>query len=206
MESEPTSPRYERPPLSLIESGLPRHGVDLYVGGALAAGDPALLAAHGITTVINCAVNLDINYATIAPEAEGLLHGQTPIRYYKLGLVDGEGNPATMMLAGFYILRGALEQKLPEKASYQWQARGNVLINCRAGRSRSVILAALFLHVEMPDRFPTLETALDHVRTRRELQPDEWFETPKPVLVAAARRAAEWIAMIDGGQPAAAAG
>ena len=34
------------------------------------AGDLGLLAAHGITTVVNCAVNLDLNYATAPfPEA-----------------------------------------------------------------------------------------------------------------------------------------
>jgi hypothetical protein len=35
------------------------------------------------------------------------------------------------------------------------------------------------------------------VRARRALEPDEWFETPKPMLVEAARRAAGWIALID---------
>jgi hypothetical protein len=194
---EQTSPKYDRPPLSLIEAGLPRYGVDLYVGGQEAAGDPALLGTRNITTVVNCAVNLDLNYAILASEVPGLVHGQGAIRYYKVGLVDGHGNPATMMLAGFFLLRGALDQKLPEKPSYQWQARGNVLVNCRAGRSRSVALAGLFLHVEMPERFPTLEDALDHVRERRELRRDEWFETPKPMLIAAARRARDWIAMID---------
>ena len=54
-----------------------------------------------------------------------------------------------------------------------------MLVNCRGGRSRSVALVG-FLHVEMPERYPTLESALAHVRTQRDLQPDEWFETPKP--------------------------
>ena len=74
------------------------------------------------------------------------------MRYYKLGLIDGPGNPETMMLAGFYLLRGAFEQQLPEKATYPRRARGNVLVNCRGGRSRSVALVALFLAVEMPDQ------------------------------------------------------
>jgi hypothetical protein len=196
---EPASPRYDRPPLSLIEARLPGYGVDLYVGGMEAAGDLALLAAHNITTVVNCAVNLDLNYAEPLPEyGDGVLFGRGRVRYYKIGLVDGHGNPATMMLAGFYILRGAMNQQMPDRPSYQQQASGNVLINCRAGRSRSVVLAALFLRVEMPDRFPSLDAALQHMRVRRDLRPDEWFETPKPMLIEAARQAERWIAGIKG--------
>ena len=190
---------HDRPPMSLIEAEIPRYGVGLYVGGMEAAGDLALLAEHGITTVVNCAVNLDVNYATEAfpggrPDA---IYGIGAVRYYKLGLIDGPGNPETMVLAGFYLLRGAFEQELPDKRTYPRRARGNVLVNCRGGRSRSVALVALFLHVEMPGRYPTLESALAHVRTRRDLQPDEWFETPKPTLVEAARRAARWIALVE---------
>jgi hypothetical protein len=49
----------------------------------------------------------------------------------------------------------------------------------------------------MPAKFPTLETALNHVRERRELHKDEWFDTPKPVLIRAAHLARDWIARID---------
>ena len=59
------------------------------------------------------------------------------------------------------------------------------------GRSRSVALVGLFLHVEMPEVYPTLEAAYAHVREKRELRPDEWHETPKPMLAAAAARAFE---------------
>jgi protein-tyrosine phosphatase len=208
---EPASPRYDRPPLSLIEARLPGYSADLYVGGMEAAGDRKLLAAHDITTVVNCAVNLDLNYAEPLPEyGDTVIFGRGAVRYYKIGLVDGHGNPATMMLAGFYILRGAMSQEMPDRPSYHPQARGNVLVNCRAGRSRSVALAALFLRIEMPDRFSTLDAALQHVRIRRDLRPDEWFETPKPMLVEAARQAERWIAGIEGdlagaGAPASAA-
>ena len=193
------APRHDRAAISLIEPAVPRYGPGLYVGGMEGAGDLGLLAAHGITTVVNCAVNLDLNYASAPfPEAPGeSLYGIGAVRYYKLGLIDGPGNPETMMLAGFYLLRGAFEQRLPEKHTYPRRERGNILVNCRGGRSRSVALVALFLHVEMPERYPTLDDALAHVRARRELRPDEWCETPKPMLVEAARRAARWIAMVD---------
>lgn len=191
---EPESPRFARPPLSLIEARLPGYGVDLYIGGKEAAGDLELLAAHNITTVVNCAVNIDLNYA--AAET-GTIGGPGAVRYYKVGLVDDTGNPATMMLAGLLILRGALSQKAPPRPSYNQTATGNVLVHCRAGRSRSVALAALFLAADMPQRYPTLDDAIRHVQERRELRPQEWFEAPKPVMVAAARQALGWVRMID---------
>lgn len=198
------SPRYERPALSLIERSIAGYGVDVYVGGMDGAGDLELLKEKNITTVVNCAVNLDFNYAT-EPFGEGeaadAIYGVGAVRYYKLGLIDGHGNPETMMLAGYYLLRGAFSQQLPDKSTYRRREKGNVLVNCRGGRSRSVTLVALFLHVEMPEKFPTLDDALNHVRTKRELRPDEWHEAPKPMLIAAARKAAQWIAMIDKGLP-----
>lgn len=196
----PTSRHFDRPAISRIYGNLPGYGVDLYVGGREGASDIALLRAHGISTVVNCAVNLDFNYVATPDEVShdnGVGYGAGVIRYYKLGIVDGPGNPDTMMLAGFYQLRGALDQILPEKASYPMRERGNVLVNCRAGRSRSVALVALFLHVQLPGEFPTLAAAIDHVRRQRELRPEEWHETPKPMLIAAAERTAHWVRLIE---------
>ncbi|MCA9720444.1 MAG: hypothetical protein KC468_37625 [Myxococcales bacterium] len=51
--------------------------------------------------------------------------------------------------------------------------------------------------VVLCEDFPTLARALDHVRERRELRPDEWHETPKPMLIAAAERTAHWVRMIE---------
>jgi hypothetical protein len=193
-------PVYARPAISLIAEGLGPHNAALYIGGSDGAGDLGLLRRHGITIVVNCAVNLDINLVqATAEEGDRRAVGYGDIRYYKLGLIDGEGSPDTMMLGAYYILDGALRQTMPKRETYPFADGGNVLVNCRGGRSRSVALVALFLHHAMPARFPTLDTALDHVRTRRELRPDEWFETPKPMLVAAARRASEWITRIDAG-------
>jgi hypothetical protein len=197
---QPKSRRYDRPRISRILENVEPYGVDVFISGMDGASDLALLTEYGITTVVNCAVNLDFNYVTTpAVEASETRfgHGWGAIRYYKLGLIDGPGNPETMMLAGYYLLQGAFAQILPERESYPLRDKGNVLVNCRGGRSRSVVLVSLFLHHAMPERFPTLDTALDHVRTRRELRPDEWFEAPKPMLVAAARRASEWIRRID---------
>lgn len=194
-----SSPRHERPHLSLIQKKLPGHDIDLYIGGREAASSPTLLERHGIKVVVNCAVNLDINLvdAGKAAEEEQVISGSGFLRYYKLGLVDDAGNADTMLLAGYYLLRGALDQSFPQRPSYPNRDKGNVLVNCRAGRSRSVAIVALFLHIEMPDVYPTLASAIDHVRERRQLHPDEWFETPKPALIHAVERAAEMIRLIE---------
>jgi len=190
----------ELPKLSLIYERHPTYGVDLFISGKEGASDLDLLRRNGITTVVNCAVNLDFNYVRqpqVVSDHEGSVYGPGEIRYYKIGLIDGDGNPDTQMVAAHYIFRAALEQILPDKPSYPRRERGSVLVNCRGGRSRSVAVVSLFLHLTLPDEFPTLEAAVDHVRARRELPEEEWYKAPKPVLANAARRAAEWIKMID---------
>ncbi|MBL8808487.1 MAG: dual specificity protein phosphatase family protein [Rhodospirillales bacterium] len=194
------APVHPRPAMSLIVDGLPPHGAGLYIGDSEAARDEAMLRDHRITTVVNCAVNLDINYvrdpAQVQTETK-CATGYGPVRYYKLGLVDGDGNPETMMLAGYFMLDGAARQQLPERPTYPRRERGNILVHCRGGRSRSVALVALYMHMQLTDRFPTIDAAIEHIRTYRELQPDEWFETPKPMLLEAARRAARWARLIE---------
>ncbi len=185
---------HQHPTISLIETELEPGGFSIYIGGTDAARDVGLLREHNISIVVNCAVNLDINYVSDPNEpAEGekCAHGTGPVRIFKLGLVDGPGNPEYMMLAGYFLLDGAIRQELPEKRSYPQRARGNVLVHCRGGRSRSPALVALYLHLNRPDRFPDLDSALTHVREKRALHPDEWFSAPKPMLVDAARRAAD---------------
>lgn len=191
-------PVYARPAISLIAEGLGPFGVALFIGGGAGASDVGLLRRHQITTVVNCAVNLDINYV----EADETItdvraSGYGDMRYYKVGLIDGEGSPDTMMLGAYYILDGALRQTMPRRQTYPFPDGGNVLVNCRSGRSRSVSLVALFLHKQQPHLYPTLDDALAVIRERRELRPDEWFETPKPALYNAARRASEWIDLIE---------
>jgi hypothetical protein len=188
------------PKLSLIYEQHPTYGVDLFISGKEGASNLKLLRRNGITTVVNCAVNLDFNYVRqpqVVSDHEGSVYGPGEIRYYKIGLIDGAGNPQTQMVAAHYILRAALEQILPDKPSYPRRERGSVLINCRGGRSRSVAVVSLFLHLTLPDEFPTLDIAISYVRLQRELPENEWFKAPKPVLADAARSAAAWIRMID---------
>ncbi|MGH6762093.1 MAG: dual specificity protein phosphatase family protein [Phyllobacterium sp.] len=194
------TPSRELDQISLIYEGHPHYGVDVYIGGKEGASDLELLRSLGITTVVNCAVNLDFNFvkqAKLVSDHAGSVYGPGEIRYYKIGLVDGPGNPDTQMLAAHYILRAALEQILPEKPSYPRRERGNILVNCRGGRSRSVIVVSLFLYISLPDEFPTLDSAVDFVRQRRNLHPDEWYKAPKPMLIESAQRAADWITLIE---------
>ena len=165
---------------------------DLYVGGMEAAADINYLTEHGVGSVLNCSINADIDYVDVPYDAEARddlnRYGYGPIRYYKLGLVDGPGNPPEMLLAGYYLLCGIIGQQMPDRPSYPNRDRGHVLVNCRAGRSRSIILVSLYLHLQHPGRFPNLADALTFVRAAREIRPDEFHEAPNSDLV----EAAEW--------------
>jgi len=197
---------FQHPTISLIESGLAPGDFSIYIGGTEAARDVALLREHRIAIALNCAVNLDINYVNEPNEAavgDKCAHGTGPVRAFKLGLVDGPGNPETMMLAGFLLLDGAIRQELPEKRSYPRRGRGNVLVHCRGGRSRSTVLVALYLHLMRPGRYPDLDAAIAHVRDKRGLHPDEWDSAPKSVLIEAASHAADAARSLKLGAPTA---
>jgi hypothetical protein len=187
-----------RAPITLIERDLLGLGVDLFIGDKHAASDPDLLARYNIKMVLNCAVNLDINCVTeVNPDSKALPWGTGFVRYYKLGIVDGPGNPVPMMLAGYYQMLGLLSQKMPDKPAYPRREHGNLLVNCRAGRSRSVTLSALFLHLQQPARFPALEDAIGHICQLRGIPDQLRFKTPKPVLIDAALWAAKMARMIE---------
>jgi len=200
-----TAPFIDRPVISFIAENMGPDRVSLFISGTEGARDIAKLKELGITTVVNCALNLDINYAdTLTHEAElgKAAAGYGPIKAYKVGLIDGPGNPSDMLLGAYFILESALDQTLPVRASYPNRARGNVLVHCRAGRSRSVALAALYLHLNKPDIYPDLSDAISHVRTARELHPDEWFETPKQPLIDAAEHAVRSVRRLRNPDPA----
>ncbi|MDE0530616.1 MAG: dual specificity protein phosphatase [Albidovulum sp.] len=180
--------------VSLIETGLGPDKCSIYIGGTTAARDIGLIRERNITTVVNCAVNLDINYVSDPVErtdGNKCAHGVGPVRVFKLGLVDGHGNTEDMMLASYLLLDGAIRQVIPEKPTYPLRKKGNILVHCRGGRSRSTALVALYLHLNRSGKFPTLNSALAHVREKRGLHPDEWSTAPKPMLVKAAQLAAE---------------
>ncbi len=189
--------KYPRPPMNLILQGTAVGDPDFYLGGMDAAADIGYLQEHGVGTVLNCAINADIDYVETpydpVARAELNAYGYSPVRYYKLGLVDGPGNPPEMMLAGYYLLCGIVGQSMPNKPSYPNQTRGNILVNCRAGRSRSIGLLSLYLHLQHPGRFPKLEDALGHVRAAREIRKDEFFDAPNKDMIEAIETAAAMV-------------
>ena len=186
-----------RAPMHLIARDF--SGVDIYVGNRQAASDPALLARHGVNAVLNCALNLDVNLVqSPATDSRNQDFGRAGLRYYKLGLIDGAGNPAEMLLGGYLQLCGLMRQQMPNKPTYPWPSGGHVLVNCRGGRSRSVILVSLFLHLQRPAEYPTLAAAINYVRQMRQLKPVEWPSAPKPVLIEAAQWAVRAVNHLQG--------
>ena len=58
-------------------------------------------------------------------------------------------------------------------------------------------VVALYLHQNNPERYTTLYDAIRDIREKRELRPDEWHETPKPMLTKAALRASKAIDILN---------
>ena len=178
---------YGLDPMSFVAGGLGKRSVDLYIGDKIAAGDIDLLRAHDITSVLNTAVNLDINYVgepiDSHPGGKVLMFGHSPIRMAKVGMIDGPGNLPSLLLAACHTVEGLLHQDSPTKASYPPHEPGNLLIHCRAGRSRSVIVAALYLHGKYPEKWPSFEQTLDYVREQRGMAPEEYERVPTPAMM-----------------------
>lgn len=169
--------------LNLIAEDVGDHGAHLFVGDRYAASDVELLAEHGITAVLNCAYDLDVNYVaehaggTIVGE-ETVSYGHAPLRVAKVGLIDGPGNPPALLEAACHMLEGMLHQALPGGPHYPEHERGNILVHCQAGMSRSVTVTALYLHHRHRDRWPDFEGAVDHVRQSRQFFPEEYEIAP----------------------------
>jgi len=188
-----------KPPLSPVAHHVGPARVTLYVGDQMAAADPELLIDHGITAVLNCAYDLDINYVGAAGAKHAgtaaVPFGMAPFRVAKVGLIDGPGNPPSLLATACHALDGLLHQEAPESPHAEPIAAGNVLVHCRAGLSRSVTVAALYLHLKHPDRWPRYEDALDQVRLRRGFASTEYSLAPTPGMRALAK------AFLASGQP-----
>lgn len=136
-------------------------GKTLFIGNAVAANDAQLLLRNGVTSTMNLAVNIEL-----PPLALG---DGTVVRRTHIGLIDGAGNAPQHVLGAVLVLQGILNQQSPGKAHYPPHRAGNVLVHCRGGRSRSASVIALYLHLDWPQRFPTFNDALSHVRSCRGL-------------------------------------
>lgn len=131
----------------------------LYVGNQCAACDPATLLDLNITSSLNVSVNI------VVPALQ--LADGTHVRRANVGLIDGNGNPASYLAGAVLTLHGLLNQVSPGKPHYPAHRYGNILVNCRGGRSRSVTVLALYMHLTAPEQWPTLHSAIDHIRNLR---------------------------------------
>lgn len=131
----------------------------LFVGNLPGASDPEALAGAGITASLNVSLNIDVAPLQLA---DG-----THMRRAKVGLIDGPGNSPAHLAAAVLALEGLVTQASPGKPHYPAHHAGNVLVNCRGGRSRSVTVLALYLHLKDPTAFPDLDDALAHIRQLR---------------------------------------
>ena len=185
-------------PMSCIVSGLGKWSVDLYIGNRVAAGDIDLLRRHGITSVLNCSVNLDVNYVDQPlaghPGGSVRIFGFAPVRVAKVGMIDGPGNHPSLLLAACHALEGMLHQDSPSTPNHPPHQPGNVLVHCRAGQSRSVTVAALYLHGKFPERWPTFEAALDHVRRERGMCGKDMVDGPTQWMLELARELLQQLA------------
>jgi hypothetical protein len=131
----------------------------LYVGNQIAACDPDTLLDLNITSTMNVSLNIVIPALQLA---DGI-----HVRRANIGLIDGTGNPASYLASAVLALHGLLTQDSPGKAYYPAHRYGNVMVNCRGGRSRSVTVLALYMHLTAPEQWPTLQSAINHIRELR---------------------------------------
>ena len=140
-------------------------GVTLFIGNLPGALSADLLHRHGITTTLNVALNIDPAPLTLADGIE--------VRRQKVGLIDGAGNSPAHLLSAVLAMAGSLDQASPGKENYPPHRRGNVLVHCRGGRSRSATVIAAYLHLSDRDRFPDFDAVIADIRKRRNLGPDQ---------------------------------
>ncbi|WP_198513211.1 protein phosphatase [Brucella pituitosa] len=146
----------------------------LYVGNLTGASDPQAMLAENVTSSLNVSLNIHV------PEVQ--LPDGIHVRRAKVGLIDGEGNNVAHMAAAVLALDGLVTQASPGKPYYPAHRAGNVLVNCRGGRSRSVAVLALYLHLKDPSAFPDFEKAVSHIRVLR----DNGDHYPLPPMMALA--------------------
>lgn len=114
------------------------------IGGHKSVTNLDYLRRNGISGVLNCAINLDVTWTR---------GGKFPIEYQKVGMNDSDQNYYCMLAAAVVVLEQLLERH--EK----------VLVNCRAGASRSVTVTALYLL--KTGQKDTFEDAVNFIRSKR---------------------------------------
>jgi hypothetical protein len=156
------------PPADLFPppGGFPQTQVSIYVGNGYAAGDLTALDAAYVRGVLNVAYDLDdqphlqptlpLNADPHRPPPQprpgsGRELKRYPVQLAKVGLIDGTGNPAGIMALMAAVYTAEQLFCFPGEASaacpplVNLAPRGNLLIHCWSGGSRSVTVAALYI-------------------------------------------------------------
>ncbi|RMC31572.1 protein phosphatase [Paracoccus alkanivorans] len=168
--------REDAAPLLVPVTDAPGPGLSrIYLGNLAAAEDAGALAGAGITASLNLAMN-------IFPGPLALPDG-TLLRRYQIGLLDGPGNALQLFEAAIRLIDGLAATYTEGKPHYPPHRPGGLLVHCRGGRSRSVAVLALWLHLRRCRDFPDLDAALAYLRDLRGLK-DGY---PLPPMVALAR-------------------
>ena len=150
-------------------------GIDrFWLGNLTVAEDPQALAGAGITASLNLAMN-------IFPAPLKLPDG-TEMRRYQIGLLDGPGNAPQTLAAAVMLIDGLARLYTRGKPHYPAHRPGGLLVHCRGGRSRSVTALALWLHWRRREKYPSLSSALGHLRQLRGLADTH----PLPPMIALA--------------------
>jgi hypothetical protein len=140
------------------------------IGSRLDAQDLPELHRNGVGAVLNVAWDLDVSHASSGHSALG-----KPLEYQKVGLIDGDGNEPSTLLAAVFML-------------YQLRARHErTLVHCHAGISRSSTVLSLYLAGHDQTSF---SDALDRIRAARPIA------SPHPELVRIAVALGDWTATI----------
>lgn len=140
------------------------------IGSRVDAENLDELHRQGVGAVLNVAWDLDVSY-----DGCGAASRLRPVEYQKVGLIDGEGNEPSTLLAATFML-------------YQLRARHTrTLVHCHAGISRSATVLALYLAGH--DQTPFAE-ALSRVRAHREVV------SPHAALLRLAHDVGDWTAAL----------
>ncbi|WP_226627367.1 dual specificity protein phosphatase family protein [Alloyangia pacifica] len=138
-------------------------GLDaLWLGNLPAAEDGTTLQRAGIGASLNLAMNI-FPGPLLRPDG-------THLRRYQIGLLDGAGNAPETLAAAVTLIDGLAAIYTEGKPHYPAHIKGGLLVHCRGGRSRSVTVLALWLHLRRPGAFPTFDEALAHLRALRGLE------------------------------------
>ena len=123
---------------------------NIYLGDSVAASDEDFLKEYNITTVVNCAQDFTSNYKDL--------------KFLELALYDTE---LQSLFPKFEVAYNFIKINSKEN-------KGNILVHCMLGMSRSASLVVFYL---MKEKGWDYDTAIDYIRERRPIvQPIEHFE------------------------------